>query len=134
MAAFLADREGFDPASWDADQERAARATVVETAAGRVVAVTRPHVVAGVVDAFFGYRPDEVLPRVTAPIVALMAAEDEAGTRGPALRAAEAVVAATRGHGAFRVARFPSSGHNLMRYRPAEVTAAILGIAGRAGA
>ena len=35
MAAFLADREAFDPATWDADQERAARATVVETHAGR---------------------------------------------------------------------------------------------------
>ena len=39
MTAFLADREAFDPASWDADQERAARATVVETHAGRVVPV-----------------------------------------------------------------------------------------------
>ena len=37
MAAFLADRAAFDPATWDADQERAARSTVVETHAGRVV-------------------------------------------------------------------------------------------------
>ena len=44
MTAFLADRAAFDPATWDADQERAARATVVETHAGRVVPVTRPHV------------------------------------------------------------------------------------------
>ena len=42
MAAFLADRAGFDPASWDADQERAARSTVVETHAGKVVPATRP--------------------------------------------------------------------------------------------
>ncbi len=39
MSAYLADRAGFDPATWDADQERAARATVVEVPAGRVVAV-----------------------------------------------------------------------------------------------
>ncbi len=34
LRAFLADRRGFDPATWDADQEAAARATVVETHAG----------------------------------------------------------------------------------------------------
>ncbi len=43
MAAWLADREDFDPASWDADQERAARAQVVETAAGRVKIAVHPH-------------------------------------------------------------------------------------------
>ena len=37
MGAFLADRQAFDPATWDADQQRAARATVVETHAGKVV-------------------------------------------------------------------------------------------------
>ena len=47
MAAFLADRAGFDPATWDADQERAARATVVETHAGKVVPATRPHAARG---------------------------------------------------------------------------------------
>jgi pimeloyl-ACP methyl ester carboxylesterase len=134
MAAFLADRRGFDPATWDADQERAARATVVETVAGRVVPVTRPHVVAGIVEALFAYRPLDVLPRVAAPLVALMAAEDEAAGRAPALeRAAAAVAEAARERGgpAMRVARFPSSGHNLVRYRPAEVTAAILAVAER---
>ena len=45
MAAFLADRAAFDPATWDADQERAARASVVETHAGKVVPSTRPHAV-----------------------------------------------------------------------------------------
>ncbi|MEA2519925.1 MAG: hypothetical protein QOF49_2005, partial [Chloroflexota bacterium] len=43
MAGWLADRRAFDPASWDADQERAARAAVVETPAGRLVPATRPH-------------------------------------------------------------------------------------------
>ena len=36
MEAYLADRRDFDPASWDADQERAARAAVVERHAGHV--------------------------------------------------------------------------------------------------
>ena len=43
MRAFLRDRRDFDPATWDADQERAAGAEVVETRAGRVVPTTRPH-------------------------------------------------------------------------------------------
>ena len=43
LSAYLRDRSRFDPATWDADQERAARATVVETHAGRVVPATRPH-------------------------------------------------------------------------------------------
>ena len=43
MTAFLADRAAFDPTTWDADQERAARATAVETHAGKVVPATRPH-------------------------------------------------------------------------------------------
>lgn len=128
MSAFLADRRAFDPATWDADQEQAARSTVVETAAGRVVPATRPHAVAGIVDALFSYRPLEVLPAVRAPIVALVAAEDEARTRGPAL---EWVQLALRdaGRPPIRVARFASAGHNLMRYQPAAVVAAILGVA-----
>ena len=47
MTAFLADRAAFDPGTWDADQQRAARATVVETHAGKVVPSTRPHAVGG---------------------------------------------------------------------------------------
>ena len=39
MGAFLADRQAFDPTTWDADQQRAAAATVVETHAGKVVPV-----------------------------------------------------------------------------------------------
>ena len=56
-----------------------------------------------------------------------MAAEDEAGNRGRAL--AEVVSAvANAGGSQIEVARFPHDGHNLPRYRPAEVTAAILGV------
>jgi pimeloyl-ACP methyl ester carboxylesterase len=128
MSSFLADREAFDPATWDADQERAARAAVVELPAGRVVSSTRPHALAGCVAAMFDYRPVEVLASINAPIVVLMAAEDEVGGRATALdRVASAVIA--KGGPAIRVARFPADGHNLPRYRPAEVTAAILGIA-----
>jgi pimeloyl-ACP methyl ester carboxylesterase len=125
LDAYLADRRGFDPASWDEDQDRAARATVVETAAGRVVPTTRPHVVAACVEAMFDYRPLETLPRVTAPISVLVAAEDEEGTRSGSLAAAEEAVASA-GHASPHVESFPTDGHNLPRYRPDEVTRAIL--------
>jgi pimeloyl-ACP methyl ester carboxylesterase len=125
MEAYLADRAGWDPGTWDADQERAARAAVVELPVGRVVASTRPHALEASVRAMFAYRPADTLAAVTAPVVELAAAEDEDGTRGPALRALAAELAA-RGRPPIRVARFPSDGHNLMRYRPVEVTAAIL--------
>ena len=57
IGAYLADRKGFDPTSWDADQERAARATVVETHAGRVVPAARPHATEASVRAMFTYDP-----------------------------------------------------------------------------
>ena len=128
MTAFLADRKAFDPSTWDDDQERAARAAVVELPAGRVVPSSRQHAIAGSVGAMFDYRPVDTLSRIRAPIVALMAAEDEAGGRGAELEVVRAAVRAAGGP-SIRVARFPSDGHNLPRYRPAEVTAAILGVA-----
>lgn len=123
MDAYLADRAGFDPATWDADQERAARASVVELPAGRVVSSSRPHAIAGTVRAMFDYRPAETLPLVTAPIVALLAGEGgmRAETLDPihdALAAHDRPPIATRS--------FPGVGHNLPRYRPDEVAAAIL--------
>jgi hypothetical protein len=54
MAAYLGDRRGFDPATWDADQERAALDAVVETAAGHVVRAVRPFVVEALVRTMFG--------------------------------------------------------------------------------
>ena len=97
LAAFLADREAFDPASWDADQERAARATVVETHAGRVVPATRPHALEASVRAMFGYDPLATLPAVATPVAALIASDDETGSRRRALAmASEARVAAGR--------------------------------------
>jgi pimeloyl-ACP methyl ester carboxylesterase len=128
MTAFLADRAGFDPATWDADQERAARATVVETHAGRVVPATRPHARDASVLAMFGYEPAAVLSRVAASIVALRAADDEAGTRTRAL-AASGIVRVAAGRDPIHEEAFERDGHNLMRYRPDAVSAAILSIA-----
>jgi pimeloyl-ACP methyl ester carboxylesterase len=129
MDAFLADRRDFDPATWDADQERAARATVVEAHSKRLTPATRPHAVTGAVEAMFEYDPSIVLPSVAAPIVALQAAEDEEGTHARSLAAAQRALTAA-GRPPIRVARFPDAGHNLMRYRPREVAAAILALTG----
>ena len=90
MAAFLADRQAFDPATWDTDQEQAARATVVETHAGRVVPATRPHAAEASVRAMFAYDPLTTLAAVAAPVTALLSADDEAGTRATALADATA--------------------------------------------
>ena len=125
MTAFLADRRSFDPRSWDADQERAARATVVETHAGRVVPTTRPHALAASVRAMFAYRPTETLPAVSAPIAVLVATDDDDRTAEQGLRAVRAALAAA-GRRPPTVHHFPGDGHNLPRYRPGEVAAAIL--------
>jgi pimeloyl-ACP methyl ester carboxylesterase len=127
MVAFLADRKGFDPATWDADQRRAAEATVVETHAGRVVPATRPHALAASVRTMFGYDPLETLSGIVAPVVALLAADDEDGSRGAALDAASRARVESGGSPIPRVS-FGADGHNLMRYRPREVTAAILAL------
>ncbi len=124
--AFLADRAGFDPSTWDADQERAARATVVETHAGKVVPATRPHALRASVEAMFGYDPSTTLPRIQAPIVALIAA-DEDGSRMAALEAASVAMVAA-GRPAIAVTSYRHDGHNLMRYRPDAVAAAILSV------
>lgn len=129
LDAFLADRTAFDPATWDADQDRAARATVVETHAGRVVPATRPHALEACVRAMFEYDPTAVLAAVTAPVVALAAADDETGSRARALLMASAAREAA-GLAPIRVVSFGRDGHNLMRYRPEAVTAAILEVGG----
>jgi pimeloyl-ACP methyl ester carboxylesterase len=124
MDAWLRDRMAFDPPSWDADQERAARAAVVELPAGRVVPVARPHVLAACVEAMYEHRPAEVLAAVTAPIVAIVAAEDELGSRRPALSAVNMAIRAARRPG-ISVVDLPGAGHNLMRYHPDAVAKAI---------
>jgi pimeloyl-ACP methyl ester carboxylesterase len=128
MRAFLADRRGFDPASWDEDQQLAARASVVETHAGRVVPSTRPHALEACVRAMFTYDPVATLAAVTAPVVALVAAGGEMESRQAALEQASAARVAAS-HGPIAVVRFDGHGHNLMRYRPREVAAAILSLA-----
>jgi pimeloyl-ACP methyl ester carboxylesterase len=118
MAAFLTDRRSWDPATWDADQERAARAAVVETPAGRLVAATRPHALEACVRSMFAYRPRDVLPAVTADVVAVRRAtpgEEEVAGIGADVPAGVSVLDVS------------APGHNLLRYRPDEVTAAILG-------
>ena len=116
MRAYLADRRGWDPASWDADQERATRAAVVETPAGRLVSATRPHALVAAVRTMFDYRPDRVLGAVTAQIVAVrrITPGDDLASRAPAPPGVEVV-------------ELPAPGHNLLRYRPDEVTSTILG-------
>jgi pimeloyl-ACP methyl ester carboxylesterase len=128
LDAFLADRAAFDPDTWDADQDRAARATVVETHAGRVVPATRPHALEACVRTMFEYQPERTLAAVAAPITALIAADDETGSRARALTLADAARAAA-GRTAIRRLSFGRDGHNLMRYRPDEVAAAILAAA-----
>jgi pimeloyl-ACP methyl ester carboxylesterase len=119
MSAYLRDRCSWDPATWDADQEQAARAAVVETPAGRLVSATRPHALEACVRTMFTYRPSDILPGVSAQIVAVRRStpgdDDETGV-GEELPA-----------GVRTVVDVMAPGHNLLRYRPDEVTATILG-------
>jgi pimeloyl-ACP methyl ester carboxylesterase len=130
MDAWLGDRRSFDPASWDGDQERAAREAVVETAAGRVVRTVRPFVVEALARTMFAYEPTAALAVLAAPVTALVAL---GGGGGAARLEALDLVSGERARAgllpAIRVVTFPSAAHNLMRYRPAEVAAAILGSA-----
>ena len=118
MSAYLRDRRSWDPATWDADQEQAARAAVVETPAGRLVSSTRPHALVASVRTMFAYHPADVLPRVTAEVVAVhRSTPGDDDTTGIGDDVPLGV----------RVIDLPAPGHNLLRYRPDEVTAAILG-------
>jgi pimeloyl-ACP methyl ester carboxylesterase len=125
MSAFLADRREFDPGTWDADQEQAARSTVVETHAGRVVPSARPHATEATVRAMFDYEPLDIIPAIDAPVTALVASDDETRLRSRALDAVSAARDAA-GRGPVRTVAFGHHGHNLMRYRPRDVAAAIL--------
>ncbi len=130
IGAYLADRRDWDPHHWDADEERAARATVVEVPAGHVVPAVRPHALERSVEAIFQYRPIEVLAGLDIPIVALVAVDDGDGPKSTALHTVQAARRAT-GRPPLDVARFPADGHNLPRYRPDELTGAILRVAAR---
>ncbi|MFI5254101.1 MAG: alpha/beta fold hydrolase [Candidatus Limnocylindrales bacterium] len=137
MDAYLADRRDWDPDSWDADQERAERARVDEKYSGRVGSVVRRHALAATVTAMFGYRPEAVLPGLVAPLLVLVA--EPGGADDPDVRerrlALDDVLAARAqaGLASARVARFAGVAHNLMRYRPAEVSAELLWLVTSAG-
>lgn len=137
MDAYLADRREYDPDSWDADQDRAARAAVDEKHAGHVTSVVRAHALRGSVEAMFEYRPREVLGTLDLPILVAVAetgaADDEAvRERRIALRDAAQKRAAS-GLAEMDVRTFSGAGHNLMRYRPAELSAALLELLTRQG-
>ena len=129
MPAFLADRRAWDPSSWDADEERAARATVVEVPAGRLLPAIRPHAMGRSVEAIFAYDPVATLATLDLPLVAAVAADDEAGAKSAALAEVDLARRAA-GRSPIAVIRFPDDGHNLPRYRPAELAGAILRLAG----
>jgi pimeloyl-ACP methyl ester carboxylesterase len=130
MTAFLDDRRAWDPGHWDADEERAARATVVAVPAGHLVPAIRPHAMERSVEALFQYRPTDILPTLDAPILAAMATDDDERTKTAALAELDAERRAT-GRGAIDAVRFPADGHNLPRYRPAELAGAILELVDR---
>jgi len=129
MAAYLADRRDFDPPTWDADQERAARAAVDEKHAGHVAPVVRAHALRGAVEAMFQYRPRDVLSRIDLPLLICVAesgAADDETTRERHLALDDVVRARTAaGLAAPEVRTFSGAGHNLMRYRPDDVAAAL---------
>lgn len=132
MDAYLADRRAWDEASWDPDQERAARAAVDEKHSGRVAPVARRHVLAASVRAMFAYRPDEALTDLDAPLLVMAAeaggSDDElARERRLALDDVLRRRVAT-GRPDARVVRFAGVAHNVMRYRPDEVSAELLGL------
>jgi pimeloyl-ACP methyl ester carboxylesterase len=130
MAAYLTDRREFDPPTWDADQERAARAAVDEKHAGHVASVVRPHALRGSVEALFAYRPRTALAQIAAPVLIAVAesgAADDETTRERRIAVEDVVRArAAAGTPAPEIRTFPGAGHNLMRYRPDELSAALL--------
>jgi len=136
MDAFLADRRDFDPGTWDSDQERAARAQVDQKHAGHVGSVVRAGVLRQVVDAMFAYQPLEALAKVAAPVVILVAEAATADDEDERERRLALVdVTRARGEAALpppRVVRFPGAGHNLMRYRAAEVADELTALLGSA--
>jgi pimeloyl-ACP methyl ester carboxylesterase len=132
METYLAERVDWDPASWDADQERAERARVDEKYTGRVTSVVRRHALAGAVAAMFAYRPTPMLVELRAPLLVLLA--EAAGADDPEVRERRLALddllraRAAAGRSPARIVRFGGVAHNLMRYRPAEVSAELLGL------
>jgi pimeloyl-ACP methyl ester carboxylesterase len=134
MDDYLADRRDFDAASWDADQELAAKAQVVQKHAGHIGLVTKGSVVRKVVEAMYGYQPLVSVAAAGCPIVVLVAtsatADDE--DERERLLALEDVqrARAAAGLGEMRVRTFAGAGHDLMRHRADEVAEALETLAG----
>ena len=130
MDAYLADRREYDPQTWDADQERAARAAVDEKHAGHVTPVLRAHALRGSVEAMFEYRPHEVLGRLDLPVLVALAetgaADDEIVRERRLALSDVAHRRAASNLAPLDVRTFSGAGHNLMRYRPADLSASIL--------
>jgi pimeloyl-ACP methyl ester carboxylesterase len=132
MESWLADRRGFDPASWDADQERAARAQVTQKHAGHVVSVLGRAAQLASVTSMLSYRPDQLLPLVSAPVLLAVAAPSSSDDETARDRALELCDAIGLLRGPARLVRYPAAGHNLARYVPDELTrdvAALLAVA-----
>ena len=73
---------------------------------GKVVPATRPHALEACVRTMFDYDPERTLAAIEAPVVALLAADDETGSRAKALaRADDARSAAGRSTDPARVVR-----------------------------
>ena len=134
MDTYLADRRDFDPASWDADQEAAARTQVSERHAGHVGLVTKGSVIRRCVDAMYRYQPLDALAAVDAPVTLLVASPgtaDDEDERERRLAIEDAQRArAEAGVPAMTVRHFPGVGHDLMRYRPEEVAEELERLAG----
>jgi pimeloyl-ACP methyl ester carboxylesterase len=130
MDAYLSDRREYDPSTWDTDQERAARAAVDQKHAGHVTPVLRAHALRGSVEAMFEYRPLATVGYLPMPMLICVAesgsADDE--TMRERRLALDELVAARVANGLTPpdVRRFTGAGHNLMRYRPAELCAALI--------
>jgi len=130
MDTYLADRREFDPSTWDADQERAARSAVDQKHAGHVAPVTRTHALRGSIEAMFEYEPTETLADLPQPLLIAVAesgaADDE--TARERRIALDDLVRARQAAGTPEpdIRIFSGAGHNLMRYRPAELSDAVL--------
>jgi pimeloyl-ACP methyl ester carboxylesterase len=134
MATYLADRRAFDPATWDADQERAARAQVTERHAGHVGLVTKGSVVRRCVTAMYGYQPLEAIPAVRCPVAVLVAGAataDDEDERERRLALDDVQHARSQaGLEPMTVVVLDGAGHDLMRYRPAQVSAQLARMSG----
>jgi pimeloyl-ACP methyl ester carboxylesterase len=129
MDTYLADRRAFDPASWDADQETAARAQVVEKHAGHLGLVTKGSVIRRTIGAMYDYQPLDALGTLDLPVsllVAVSTTADDEDARERALAIEDVQRARARaGVPPMDVRRFDGAGHDLMRYRPDAVAADI---------